>query len=210
MSSNSLHADWTGCAIHLLESKLLGRPLQREQERNVQRALWWGSRNHKPLARGSALEAAAKSLRRNGVRLKVCEFHSILGYAGTGDVVYCDPTYRRQTRDHFDRYGADVFDWNDQKYLAYLAQRAFEREALVIISNASCFSIADLYPEASIVSSSRKKGIGNGNNGAALVEYIFILDPQRRDHEWACVGQVIRPSSRSLRSVNDFRTMEGV
>src|SRR5438094_7651972 len=101
-----------------------------------------GGRNHKSLARGSALEAAAKSLRRKGVRLKVCEFHSILSYAGTGDVVYCDPTYRRQTRDHFDRYGADVFDWNDQKHLASLAQRAFERGALVIISNASCFGIA--------------------------------------------------------------------
>jgi len=163
-----------------------------------------GSRNHKPLVRGSVLELAAKSLRRKGVRLKVCEFHSILSYASTGDVVYCDPTYRRQTRDHFDRYGEDVFDWNDQKNLASLAQQAFERGALVIISNASCFGIAELYPDALILSSSRKKGIGNEHNKAALVEYIFILDPQRRDDEWACVGQVIRPSSRSSRTVNDF------
>src|SRR5262249_2880081 len=41
-----------------------------------------GSRNHKALTRGSALETAAKFLRRKGVRLTVCEFDSILSYAG--------------------------------------------------------------------------------------------------------------------------------
>ena len=89
---------------------------------------------------------------------------------GRGDVIYCDPTYRRQTRHHFDRYGASVFDWDDQKRLALLAKKAFAKGALVIISNASCFGIADLYPDALIIRALRKKGFGNTNNKAALAE----------------------------------------
>ncbi len=156
-----------------------------------------GTRNHVSLAREPLLQTVASLLRRRNVRLLSCPFEEILQNVGRGDVIYCDPTYRRQTRHHFDRYGANVFDWNDQKRLASLAGKAFGKGALVIVSNASCFSIADLYPNALIIRTSRKKGFGNTNNRAALAEYVFVLDPEQRLEQWLPVGKMIhQPEER--------------
>src|SRR5882724_3699607 len=151
-----------------------------------------GTRNHASLTRGPLLQTVANLLRRRNVRLLSCPFEEVLQNVRRGDVIYCDPTYRRQTRHHFDRYGANVFDWNDQKRLASLAGEAFRKGALVIVSNASCFGVADLYPDALIIRTSRKKEFGNTNNKAALAEYVFVLDPEHRVEQWVPVGKIIR------------------
>jgi site-specific DNA-adenine methylase len=112
--------------------------------------------------------------------LVVANFAQSLGRAGRGDVVYCDPTYRKRTRQHFDRYGATLFGWGDQQRLALAATAAVRRGALVIVSNASCFGVSQLYSEALILEVHRRKGLGPGDAVTTRAEYLFVLDPLER------------------------------
>jgi DNA adenine methylase len=157
-----------------------------------------GDRTHAVLTGGTILEDASRLMRRNTVRLQVADFETSLAVAKSGDIVYCDPTYRKRTRQHFDRYGANIFGWVDQERLAQAARAAMTRGVLVIISNASCFGVAQLYPDALILETFRRKGIGAGGPPAALSEYVFVLDPTSNHHHWEAVGKTVcRPPAIS-------------
>ena len=141
-----------------------------------------GSRTPAPLWEKSLLHRCHRLLCRPGVELAVNDFESAIAGAGTGDVVYCDPTYRSTNRTRFDRYGKLLFDWSDQLRLAKTAKEAMSRGALILISNVYCEEIAELYEGFDKVILNRSKSIGNASKQEnPSYEYFIVLNPTN-DH----------------------------
>lgn len=145
-------------------------------------------RNHKRICTDDTILRASSVLNHSGIRITSCDFQVAFRQARNGDVIYCDPTYRPVTRKHFDRYGKIIFDWEDQERLAREALDAYSRGVLVIISNASCNGIKNLYSQAGVIKMVRRKGLGLKKDFHGLVEYLFILDPLHRWEEWHQIG----------------------
>lgn len=139
-----------------------------------------GDRNHLGICTDGTILRCSESLAHPGVRIQNGDFENFIAEARAGDVIYCDPTYRKVTREHFDRYGKIVFSWSDQERLARLCAAAYERGVTVLISNACCDDLRGLYPEAVVFLTQRKPGITSRNGGVARGEYLLVLDPQRR------------------------------
>lgn len=154
-----------------------------------------GERTPAPLLKKRLLQSAHFALQN--VTLKTADFESILSAAGDGDVVYCDPSYSNVTRDAFDRYGSQIFDWNDQERLARAAEQAMEFGATVVISNGWFKDLHDLYPAAYRIKLERKKTIGNKPTCSSRhFEYLLILDSRNRRNLWSTVGTIENRKSR--------------
>jgi DNA adenine methylase len=152
-----------------------------------------GERNHTGLCSNGLLSEASSSLSQTGVELRVSDFGDTLKQARAGDVVYCDPTYREVTRRQFDRYGKNVFLWEDQKRLARLAVEAYNKGAVVVTSNTTCDGIRDLYQKAGVVRVSRPKGLAPSSQHKNLIEYLLILDPLHDWPFWEGLGSLLKP-----------------
>lgn len=152
-----------------------------------------GDRNHRYLCGNGAIPSATAMLSNPRIELRVYDYGKVLSLAGRGDVVYCDPTYREVTRKQFDRYGKVIFDWEDQEKLARYAAEACGRGAVVVLSNATCNGIRDMYREAAVAEVTRRKGLGRRGNGRMQVEYLFILDPSKEWDSWEKVGSLTLP-----------------
>lgn len=155
-----------------------------------------GERNHKILLKTGLLERSSSLLSKPEIIVQRSDFQVILKSAGPGDVVFCDPTYRKVDRTHFDRYGQNIFDWNDQMRLFNAAMDAYHRGALVVVSNALCRELETLYAEAGILRLMRPKGLGPDRKPQNVEESAFVLDPLRRWSEWKKVGKLILPKKR--------------
>ncbi len=137
-----------------------------------------GDRKPTPLWRESLIASSSKTLQ--GVTLKISDFEPMLDMAVTGDAVYCDPTYTvAHENNGFVRYNERNFSWADQERLAVAALRAYQRGALVIISNAYHPSIRKLYREFTAKRFTRKSLVSASIHARRTVhEYLLILDPQ--------------------------------
>jgi len=153
----------------------------------------YGNRSHSSILNRRVIQLASESLRGSEVRLYHGDFSRFVASARAGDVVYCDPTYREGRRSRFDRYGRDVFTWNDQERLARAARRAADRGAVVVVSNAPSSAIWDLYPGSIQVSVVRRQGIAPGLPRSHRTENLFILDPERRWSDWSGLGPTSVP-----------------
>jgi DNA adenine methylase len=108
-----------------------------------------GDRTPEVLWKTEILRLASRALRR--AKLIVSDFEPVIEAAGTGDVVYCDPTYTvAHDNNGFIRYNERNFSWSDQERLASAAFRAADRGAMVLVSNAHHRSVRELYRGASI------------------------------------------------------------
>jgi DNA adenine methylase len=138
-----------------------------------------GARTPELLWKTGLLEVASKALR--SARLKVSDFEPIIDSAGTGDVVYCDPTYTvAHDNNGFIRYNERNFSWADQERLADAAFRAAGRGAMVIITNAHHASIKQLYRGASFETLSRLSAVTPHPELRRSVEELLIrIDPVR-------------------------------
>ncbi|WP_444936266.1 DNA adenine methylase [Microbulbifer sp. JMSA004] len=144
-----------------------------------------GQRNHKCLWEKGLLVASSTVLCKSQVLIASGDFEVSVKSAGQGDVVYCDPTYRNSSRSQFDRYGASVFDWDDQVRLARAAREAAGRGAVVIVSNAFCSDVAELYPDALKLELKKSKSLGNAPKDLTKnKEFLFVLDPLGRIDHW--------------------------
>jgi DNA adenine methylase len=158
-----------------------------------------GSRTTTPLWERGLLESASRTLAESGIGLAVCDFAETLERAQAGDVVYCDPTYSAVTRSHFDRYGSLLFSWSDQERLATAARAAAGRGALVLISNAYCPEVRELYRGAIRLTFRRHKSIGNAPaDPDQHREYLMVLDPAPGPALWRGLIATWR-SRRTLR-----------
>ena len=137
-----------------------------------------GKRTPEILWKNGLIENASDALK--GIRLVSSDFERIIDKAKPGDVIYCDPTYTvAHENGSFIRYNERNFSWNDQKRLAKAAIRAYERGSVVIVSNASCSSLSELYKPFQPRRLARKSLIcPNSNSRREISEYLFILDPE--------------------------------
>ena len=176
---------WTQAARFIYLNRNCYGGLYRENRQGIFNVPYGGNgRDHKGICKDNTLLNASSILKNKSIELLNCDFSTAINKAENGDVIYCDPTYRKINRKHFDRYGKIVFSWEDQERLAKAAIDAFERGALVIISNASSNGIKDLYPQGRFAKLIRPKGLGPKSNNKIQVEYLFILDPLELWDEW--------------------------
>lgn len=163
-----------------------------------------GSRTPQPVLRQKLLQKAHFALQN--VKITSCDFQCVLDRAGEDDVVYCDPTYSNVSRGQFDRYGAAIFDWDDQKRLAASAQDAMDSGATVIVSNGYFEELVDLYPAAYRICLERNKAIGNrALDPKTHHEYLLVLDPKNRRRLWEKIGRIENRKSRKRISTDDQR-----
>lgn len=74
------------------------------------------------------------------------DFEPIIDRAQDGDLVYIDPPYTvKHNNNGFVKYNEHMFTWEDQVRLSNAIQRASQRGAHIILSNADHKSIRDLY-----------------------------------------------------------------
>ena len=136
-----------------------------------------GQRTPRILWETDVLERAAEALR--SAEITTSDFEPVIGRAGSGDVVYCDPTYWAPTeRDSFRRYNGRRFAWSDQERLVEAAIDARKRGALVIVSNASSDDVDKLYVQARKMEFDRVSCISpkvEARNGVR--ESLFVFDP---------------------------------
>jgi DNA adenine methylase len=103
-----------------------------------------GQRTPEPLWTRNLLTNAASALRT--AELCCGDFEDVLARAGTGDLVYCDPTYTvAHNNNGFVRYNERNFSWDDQKRLAIVCRRLARKGATVVVSNAAHDEILELY-----------------------------------------------------------------
>lgn len=164
--------------------------LYRVNKSNLFNVPYGGGRTPEVLYANKVLQKCSDALKggiyqNRSVILEDCDFEVAINKSKEGDVVYCDPTYSCVARDQFDRYGPNVFDWNDQKRLAKSAQEASERGAIVIVSNAYAQDLAQIFACNYMIRLTKKKAIGNCTAKLERhMEYLFILDPYKRRKVW--------------------------
>lgn len=136
-----------------------------------------GHRTPETLWKDNVLFEASKMLKN--VTILTCDFQESLQLAGTGDLVFCDPTYTSTHNNNgFIRYNERNFAWADQERLALACEEAARRGATVVISNAFHREIAVLYPSAETITLDRKSLLCPVSSKRQTVkEYLFFLRP---------------------------------
>jgi len=103
-----------------------------------------GDRNPSDLISRKSIIHAAERL--SSAVLCSCDFGLTVNMSGSGDLVYCDPTYTvSHNKNGFIRYNESNFSWNDQVRLRNSAVSAAERGASVLVSNAHHRHLLKLY-----------------------------------------------------------------
>jgi DNA adenine methylase len=160
--------------------------LYRVNQKNQFNVPYGGGRTPDVLYKNETLRICSDALQGKpyvdrSVELLISDFEEVMDRATSGDVIYCDPTYSRVTRDSFDRYGAIVFNWADQERLAAAARRVAGRGVCVLISNGFYKEIYELFKTDIILQFSKKKTIGNhASNDNKHMEYLFVWEPDSR------------------------------
>ena len=116
------------------------------------------------------------------VRLRAGSFEEVLGDAGSGDHVYCDPPYVPLTETaSFTGYCSRRFDLPEQRSLAEHARLAALRGAMVVLSNHDLPVVRDeLYPQSAgfrhVAKPSVARAISRGTRGR-VKEMIAAIGP---------------------------------
>lgn len=80
------------------------------------------------------------------VELVDCDFEATINRAKKGDFVFVDPPYTvSHNNNGFLKYNDVLFSWEDQIRLAKAVERASNKGAYVLVSNANHKTLADLY-----------------------------------------------------------------
>lgn len=136
-----------------------------------------GQRSPAILWERDLLRPAARVLRRS--KLMTGDFQLVLREAGTGDLVYCDPTYTVSHGDNgFVRYNESNFRWEDQKRLAEVCKELRARGATVLVSNAAHSAVKEVFKHAEVHGFSRPSTVCPQTVGRRPVqEDVFIFRP---------------------------------
>lgn len=85
------------------------------------------------------------------------DFEAIIDRAGQGDFVFVDPPYTvKHNQNGFIKYNETLFAWSDQVRLKESIDRAVQKGAQVLVSNAAHSSIVELYGDYEQIQLSRK------------------------------------------------------
>ncbi len=140
----------------------------------------FGKREHCPaLYDEKKLAAVGERLRRANLE---CEgFQAVIGEAGPGDFVYCDPPYEPLSKtSSFNAYNGGNFTPEDQEQLRDACAGAAVRGAAVAVSNSSAPFIRQLYRDFDIRTVMARRAI-NSKAGArgAIAEVLVLMGPAR-------------------------------
>jgi DNA adenine methylase len=152
-----------------------------------------GERNARKMIQAGTLNQAATCLRLTDLELYTGDFQVPISLAKDGDIIYCDPTYRAVTRTVYDRYGPNIYSWEDQVRLSKALHEAYKRGALVLVSSQAWSGICDLFPKAGFIEMQRSKGLGPASSHINRKEYLFILDPETDWARWKELGLLRLP-----------------
>lgn len=139
-----------------------------------------GERTPAPLWEYDLLTKASRALRCS--ELRTHDFGIVMAEAGSGDLVYCDPTYTvAHNNNGFIRYNEKNFSWADQKRLAASCREASQRGAKVIVSNAFHKGVLDLFtPPIHFTVRRHSRLCPRVEHRVPTEEYVFIFPPRYR------------------------------
>ena len=126
------------------------------------------------LWRDNVLIKASQSLQ--GAKIFSADFELVLEEAGSGDLIYCDPTYTvKHNNNGFREYNEKCFSWADQVRLAKCCREAVTRGATIVVSNACHAEIKCLYKGFESLVFERKSVVcPNPAKRSTVQEYLFI------------------------------------
>ena len=135
-----------------------------------------GQRTHHLLFESDLLLRASTALA--SARLVSGDFSALVGCAGQGDVIYCDPPYPSTLPGAFSRYNGRRFSWDDQVRLARAVRAAHDRGATVLVSNAREPRVEELYEGAQMLVLERSSLVSRTRAGRGPVsEVLFVFEP---------------------------------
>ncbi|MCK0099256.1 Dam family site-specific DNA-(adenine-N6)-methyltransferase [Qipengyuania sp. S6317L1] len=104
------------------------------------------------------------------------DFEDSINLAGVGDLLFVDPPYTvKHNMNGFVKYNEAIFSWADQERLSFSLQRASERGASVILTNADHQSVRALYDGFGKHSSVARSSIISGQSSGRSKTTEFIL-----------------------------------
>ena len=80
-----------------------------------------------------------------GAELLASDFSAVIDRANEGDLIFADPPYTMSKKSGFIKYNQRIFSWADQNRLLSALNQAKERRVKIVITNANCQEIKDLY-----------------------------------------------------------------
>jgi DNA adenine methylase len=139
-----------------------------------------GERSPSVLWERDLLRPAAQVLRAS--ELLSGDFQLILQRAGSGDLIYCDPTYTVSHADNgFVRYNESNFRWEDQKRLAEVCRELRSRGATVVVSNASHPAVKSVFHSSEVHVFSRPSTVcPRPGSRKTVQEHVFVFRPGLR------------------------------
>jgi DNA adenine methylase len=134
------------------------------------------SNNGRPVFDHNHLTAISSQLK--SVKLLTNDFEKILSMASNGDLVYFDPPYTvSHSNNGFRRYNEQLFNWEDQKRLAQVAQKLTDKGCYVIVSNAWHMPIIEMYKEFQAFEISRHSILAANSTNRKRVTEALLLSP---------------------------------
>jgi DNA adenine methylase len=114
------------------------------------------------------------------------DFENLIDKATEGDLVFADPPYTvRHNLNGFVKYNEKLFSWADQKRLAAALERAANRNAYVISTNAYHDSVKRLYwgKQFKMSSLSRYSSISSKSATRIAYQELLIISKNINHHE---------------------------
>ena len=120
------------------------------------------------------LIAVGDRLRR--AELRCDDFATVIGGAGPGDFVYCDPPYEPLSKtSSFNAYKDGGFSQHEQERLRDACAEAAGRGAMVAVSNSSSSFIKELYRGFDIRTVMARRAINSKGDSRGEIEEILVL-----------------------------------
>lgn len=107
----------------------------------------------------------------------VSDFEPVIQLAAEGDLIIADPPYASKDKNgSFIKYNEKLFNWDDQLRLHKALVEAMKKKAKIILTNAYCKDIIELYKNSgfSVSQLSRFSGISGKSSGRGAVSELLI------------------------------------
>lgn len=139
----------------------------------------YGHKSYLATVDENALWEASQALQ--SASLRNGDFEATTYDAKAGDFIYFDPPYTvAHSNNGFVKYNEQIFSWMDQERLAAHAKRLARRGCFVLVSNASHWSISELYEGAKEIQLQRSSVIAaSSNHRKVITESLFILEQSK-------------------------------
>lgn len=112
----------------------------------------------------------------SGADIRCCDFAETIDEAGKGDFLFIDPPYTTaHNLNGFVKYNQKIFTWDDQVRLRNCVQKAAQRGAKIVVTNADHASICDLYVDVGALSQVKRASVISGKASARQLTTELII-----------------------------------